>query len=111
MKKLILSVALALTSLGAQANTCSSIGCTSVIETLYTSENGNIYVGFPADEKLANCTPQSGVYFTLRPEAKNKNQMYSTLIYALAANKKVQARIHESSQGCSIAWVSVDTRW
>ncbi|WP_194868899.1 hypothetical protein [Pseudoalteromonas sp. PPB1] len=46
MKKLILSVALALTSLGAQANTCSSIGCTSVIETLYTSENGNIYVGF-----------------------------------------------------------------
>ncbi|MCG7535516.1 hypothetical protein [Pseudoalteromonas sp. OOF1S-7] len=111
MKKLAFSAVLALASLGAQANTCSSIGCTSVIETLYTSENGNIYVGFPKDEKQAKCTPQSGIYFTLRPEAKNINQMYSTLLYALASNKKVQVRIHENTQGCLISMVSVDTRW
>ncbi|KNC65769.1 hypothetical protein AC626_21150 [Pseudoalteromonas rubra] len=63
MKKLALSAALALASLGAQANTCSSIGCTSVIETLYTSENGNIYVGFPADESWQNVHRK--VVFTL----------------------------------------------
>jgi hypothetical protein len=98
---------LTLLSFSAASNQCASWGCLATIETLYTTVDGDIYIGTPSDEKLAKCTPVSGVYFTLNPASGNAKEVYSSILTAYMANKKIQLRIKEGSSNCELAYVKL----
>jgi len=87
---------------------CTSWGCKSTISELYTNAQGDIYVATPLDEKLANCTAVSGVYFTLDPTLSNAKEVYSTLLAAFISNKKVQLRVKEGDSKCRLSYVRLD---
>jgi len=46
-------------------NNCGKLNCITKIKKIYTEADGNVYIGTTGDEKLANCSPAAGVYFTL----------------------------------------------
>ena len=110
MKKLILTITLLIAPFFSMAATCSKTGCIDKIQMLYVNADGNIYIGMPGDEKLANCTPVSGVYFTLPPTAENKKEVYSALLAAQMADKVVHVRVKEGTSKCEIAYITLDTR-
>ena len=110
MKKLILTIILLTAPFFSMAATCSKTGCIDKVQMLYVNAGGDIYIGMPGDEKLANCTPVSGVYFTLSPTAQNKKEVYSALLAAQMADKVVQVRVKEGSSKCEIAYVTLDIR-
>lgn len=90
---------------------CYSRGCISQIESLYTEANGVIYVSTLQDEKLANCKPVSGVYFTLDPSKRNAKYVYSTLLAAYIAQQSVHIRIRDNGEEpCEILYVTLDQR-
>lgn len=91
------------------AESCNSIRCVAKIEKLYVRTSGNISVGTTQDETLANCTPKSGVYFTLDMSVPNAEILYSTLLSAHLSNKVVNIRISENTDGCKIAYVVLDS--
>lgn len=90
---------------------CSSSGCTSKITDLYTNTNGVIYIGTQGDETKANCIPVSGVYFTLTPsKSTNSKEVYSSMLAAFIADKKIQLRIKENTTNCELAYVRLSSR-
>lgn len=103
-------MALALFPLVSKANSCNAHGCVSTIENLYTTADGLIYIGTPADEKLVNCTAVSNVYLTLNPDSKNAKEVYSSLLAAYISKKKIQLRVKEGSTKCELAYVNLDVR-
>jgi len=90
---------------------CTTWGCISTISELYTNADGLIYVGTPLDEKLANCTAISGVYFTINPSSGNSKEMYSSLLAAYMSNKKIQLRVKEGHAQCELAYVRLSTEF
>lgn len=86
---------------------CSSTECVGLIENIYIQANGEIYIGTPHDEKLANCSPVSGALLTLDTNDNNAKEIYSTLLAAYMADKKVKIRITESSPNCKIQYVDL----
>ena len=93
----------------AAAERCDSWGCISTISNLYVTSDGVIYVGTPLDEKLANCTPVAGVYFTLDPSSANAKEIYSSMLSAYMSKKKIQLRIKEGDSRCELAYVVLST--
>lgn len=88
---------------------CTGRSCASeYVDRLYVTANGNIYVGSSGDEKLLNCTAVSNVYMTLNPNAGNAEEIYSALLAAQSANKRVTIRISEGSSDCSISYITLD---
>jgi hypothetical protein len=108
MKKLIL---LMIISIFANAEYCAKLNCITKIEKIYTEADGNVYIGTTRDEKLANCSPVAGVYFTLDTSSKNSDLTYSTLLSAFLSNKMVNIRIVEGSQGCKISYIVLDSNY
>ncbi|ESP94166.1 MULTISPECIES: hypothetical protein [Pseudoalteromonas] len=94
-----------------QANTCIKSGCTDIVETLFVNEGGQIYVGTPGNEKLANCSPVEGTYFTISNSSTNRQEIYSLLLTAYSMRERVQLRVKEGTTGCTIAYARVDERW
>lgn len=84
---------------------CASWGCISTISELYITTDGDIRVGTPLDEKLASCTPASGVFFTLNQNSANAKEVYSTLLAAYMSEKKIQLRTKDGSPDCELAYV------
>ncbi|RSD29696.1 hypothetical protein [Vibrio pectenicida] len=93
------------------ADECGSWGCISTIETLYTNAEGVIYIGTPLDEKKANCQPVSDVYFTLNPNASNASYIYSSLLSAYMAGKKIGLRIKEGHPKCELSYVNLKSTY
>lgn len=93
------------------ADECTTWGCISSISELYVNAEGSIIVGTPLDEKLANCTPVSGVFFTLNPSAGNAKEIYSALLAAYMSDKKVQLRIVEGSDQCELSYVRLNSNF
>ncbi len=91
------------------AESCTTNRCLAKIEKLYVRTTGNISVGTTQDERLANCTPTSGVYFTLDMSTPNADIIYSTLLSAQLSNKVVNIRIYENTEGCKISYVVLDS--
>ena len=110
MKYLKTSVAIIFCSMSSIsiADSCSSTGCTSTIEQLYTNADGLIFVSTPLDETAANCTVYPGDYFVLSPTAGNAKEVYSSLLAAYMSNSKIQLRIKEGSSNCEIAYVRLN---
>ena len=107
MKKILL---LMIITIFVNAEYCSSGSCISKIEKIYTQINGNVLVSTNQDEKLTNCTPVSGVYFTLNTSLKNADMVYSTLLSASMLNKTVNIRIVENTANCLISYVILDSK-
>jgi hypothetical protein len=108
MKKYFL-VPMLLFSLSAFGQECTTWGCTSVISDLYTNADGIIYVGTNGDEKKANCTAVSDVYFTLNPSSGNAKEVYSSMLAAFMSGKKIQLRIKEGHAKCELSYVRLST--
>ena len=109
LSKILTALCLSIVSGLSIADECTSWGCISTISELYITGGGTIRVGTPLDEKLANCTPVSDVYFTLDPAKANAKEMYSALLSAYMSNKKIQLRISEGSADCTIAYIRLKT--
>lgn len=99
------------TSTIASANQCAAWGCISTIEDLYTNADSYIYIGTPLDEKIRNCTPVSGVYFSLDPTSGNAKEIYSSLLAAFTTGKKIQLRIKEGSAHCELSYVRLNSSY
>jgi hypothetical protein len=84
---------------------CSSWGCTSTLNILYTKATGAIFVSTDDDEAEANCNAVSGQYFTVSPTAENKEQIYLSLLTAFNTGREIKIRIKEKSKNCEIAYV------
>ncbi|EGU57979.1 hypothetical protein VINI7043_12466 [Vibrio nigripulchritudo ATCC 27043] len=108
MKKFLLA-SLCLFSVSTFGQECTTWGCTSVISDLYTNADGAIYVGTYGDEKKANCTAVSGVYFTLDSSSSNAKEVYSSMLAAFMSGKKIQLRIKEGHAKCELAYVRLST--
>ena len=93
------------------ADECASWGCVSTIESLYTNASGLIYVSTPLDETKANCTVYPGNYFVLNPNAQNKKEIYSSLLAAYMAGRKIQLRVVEGSPNCELSYVRLHTNF
>ena len=78
---------------------CTSWGCYEYVETLYTNIGGVVYVGTTGDETKSNCRPVSDVYFQFNVSDPGGAAIYSTLLAAQMADKRVSIRIRESSSG------------
>lgn len=109
MKKAFLGVFLYIASTAiASADYCTSWGCIGLVSELYTAADGDILVATPLNEGLVNCTPMFAGYFVLADGAKNKGHVYSTLLAANIANRKVQIKVVEGSPVCEIDYVRLD---
>jgi len=105
MKKItLLMPLLCATSLSA-LDVCTSWGCAGLIKDIYSNATGKVLVASVHDEKLANCSPVAGVYFTLDMSKSNAKELYATILSAYMTNKPIQLRVHEGTTGCQIAYV------
>lgn len=95
-------------SMSSQAE-CEKWGCIGKITEIYTNSDGEIYFGTEYNEKKANCTPVADVYFTLNPKSENAKEIYSSVLSAYMAGKKIQPRVKEGSQRCELAYVLLST--
>lgn len=109
MVRSLMVVALLLSEAVYAADQCTSWGCRSKVSVIYTRADGDILIGTPLNEKLANCTPVSGVYFTLKPDAQNAREVYSSVLSAYMSGKKIQLRIKEGTSGCEISYVVLNS--
>lgn len=104
--KTIILLLITVTSFSAfAADKCTTWGCISTIEELHTNANGDTYIGTPLDETSANCTLISSNRFTLKSDAVNAKEIYSSLLAAYMSDSKIQLRIIEGSAGCELAYV------
>src|SRR5687767_6214800 len=67
-----------------------------LIEELYPTAEGGVWIKTTGDETLANCTANSNVFLRLNVSAGYKD-IYSTLLAAMLAEKRVSLRIVEGS--------------
>ncbi|WP_218919595.1 hypothetical protein [Shewanella psychrophila] len=78
------------------------------VETLYINASGIIYIGTSGDETLMSCSAVSDVYVTLKRSEPAADMIFSTLLAAQMADKKVHIRTVDKSVGCKIAYVTLD---
>lgn len=91
---------------------CSAAGCYEVlIEELYPTAEGGVWIKTTGDETLANCTANSNVFLRLNATAGYKD-IYATLLAAMLAEKRVSLRVVEGSNPCTVAYVTLNrTVW
>jgi hypothetical protein len=87
---------------------CSAAGCYEVlIEELYPTAEGGVWIKTTGDETLANCTANANVFLRLNVSAGYKD-IYSTLLAAMLAEKRVNLRVVEGSNPCAVAYVTLN---
>jgi hypothetical protein len=87
---------------------CAGNSCSNVyVDILYVNASSSIYVGTSGDETLLNCEAHAGVYAILDSNHVNADKIYSTLLAAQLANKKVRVRISEGTEGCRISYITI----
>ncbi|WP_020411143.1 hypothetical protein [Microbulbifer variabilis] len=88
---------------------CAGGQCVAVdIDKLYVTTGNITYVGTSGDEKLLNCSAEAGVYTTLDKNQVGADAIYATLLAAQMAGKKINIRIVDGSQSCSIQYVTLE---
>jgi hypothetical protein len=87
---------------------CSAAGCYEVlIEELYPTAEGGVWIKTTGNETLANCTANSNVFLRLNVSAGYKD-IYATLLAAMLAEKRVSLRVVEGSNPCTVAYVTLN---
>jgi hypothetical protein len=91
---------------------CQSAGCYDVlIEELYPTAEGGVWIKTTGDETRANCIANSNVFLRLNVSAGYKD-IYGTLLAAMLAEKRVSLRVVEGSNPCTVAYVTLNrTSW
>ncbi|QDO85857.1 hypothetical protein FM037_24600 [Shewanella psychropiezotolerans] len=103
-----LLLALLLISSNALA-TCIERGCYNVyVERLYINASGTVYVGTSGDETLMSCAAVSNIYSTFKTTDAGADMIFSALLAAQMADKKVSVRTDDNSAGCTIRYVTID---
>ncbi|MFT6045955.1 MAG: hypothetical protein ACI9WC_001658 [Arenicella sp.] len=104
---LLVSAAALVSPLTASA-ACGATACEGVIETIYYTQNGTIYLGTDGDETSLNCTSVANVYVTVPASNPNQNAIYATALSAKIAGEKTVIRIVEGSSNCELQWIRLD---
>ena len=87
---------------------CSANACSNVyVDFLYVRANGDVSVGTSGTETGLNCTPGSDVYLRLHKSDQSSDFVYSTLLAAQLANKKVTIRTIGGSSDCQIMYMTL----
>lgn len=87
---------------------CGAAGCWSVyVEELYPEAQGGAWIKTSGNEALANCTADSGVYLRLN-DTPGYKEIYATLLSAQLTDRKVNIRISEGSNPCSVVYVTLN---
>ena len=108
MKRVLMCLTISLFSSLAYPQ-CSSNTCDNVyVDRLYATKSGLVFVATSGDEGLLDCNASSGVYTTLDLNDPGANVIYSTLLAAQMANKRVQVRPENGTDGCLISYVTLD---
>lgn len=76
-----------------------------VVRSIYPTQGGLVYLEAPAEKENLNCTLAEGFYMSLAPSHPRFNEIYSTILTAMTAGKKLQIRISEGSGNCKVAYV------
>ncbi len=109
MKKIITFILIYTFGISAYA-ACASNSCSDeYVEMLYVRSGNNIVnvdtTGIEAS--LPNCTPASGKYLQLDLDDVAGREIYSTLLAAQMANKKVHFRLITNYSPCTIAYITL----
>jgi hypothetical protein len=88
---------------------CIQQGCYDVyVDELYPESPGGAWIKTSGNETLANCTANSGVYLRLVGTAPGYKEIYATLLAAQLSEKKVNIRVNEGTNPCTIAYVTLN---
>jgi hypothetical protein len=111
-RKMLLALAASLPFASAAFADCLPAGCYDVlIEELYPTSEGGVWIKTTGDETLANCTSNSNVFLRLNVSAGYKD-IYATLLAAMIAEKRVSLRVVEGSTHCIVSYVTLNrTSW
>ncbi|AKE51273.1 hypothetical protein [Kangiella geojedonensis] len=90
---------------------CGGNSCTNVyVDKLSVQGNSSelVYIGTSGDEAQLDCEAHAGLYAILDSNQGNADKIYSTLLAAQLANKKVKIRIATNTVGCKVAYITLD---
>ncbi len=112
MYKFFTAVSLALLSSFSYAE-CAATGCDqAIIEQLYVTASGTVYIGTNGDETKMQCKAESGIFSTLSLSQPGANAIYSLLLVAQTTSKPVYIRTDETSpsvaKGCNVLYVTMN---
>lgn len=95
-----------LTNAGCGGNSCTNV----YVDKLYVNANSSelVYIGTSGDETQLDCEAHAGVYAILDSNQGNADKIYSTLLAAQLANKKVRIRVATNTVGCKVAYITLD---
>jgi len=106
--KVILLMSLGIVSNNAfsacNATSCSGVGNEALL-SVYLNTSGNIYLQAPTGSEALGCTLSDGIYMTLKSSHLLFKETYSTILTALAAQKKLIIRIVSGSSTCEVSYV------
>ncbi|SDK25324.1 hypothetical protein SAMN05216212_1960 [Microbulbifer yueqingensis] len=89
--------------------TCTSNICTDVyVDRMYTNTTGLVYVATSGDETKLDCSPISDVYLSFTLDEPAGDAIYSTLLAAQMADRRVRIRIFDGSSKCGIQYITHD---
>jgi hypothetical protein len=108
MKKIALLLISSLFSVNVFA-ACSAKACTGVgkdvLLSVYPNASGNIYLQAGQGRQNLDCNLVEGHYMVLKANHPVFEAAYSTILTALASNKKLTVRITTGSPICEVSYV------
>lgn len=95
-------------SAGCTANGCE-YNATDKLSNIYLTSyaDGRIFLPVTVGSSSLDCTPPEGGFLTLKSTHPLFKEMYSTILFAIASNKKLYVRIVNGSPICEVGYVRV----
>lgn len=88
---------------------CNAKMCIGKVVRLFLN-NSKLYIATDGDERALNCTAIANSFVSIPQSDPLFDQKYALLLTAVSLNKKVGIRIVESSAGCTVNYVYMDSR-
>lgn len=91
---------------GCVAKHCSG-NATEVVNSIYPNTSGNVYLEMTSNEEergKLNCSLVEGRFAVLKGDHILFKEMYSLLLTAVMADKKLIVRIEEGSKDCQVRY-------
>ncbi|USD19803.1 hypothetical protein MJO52_11995 [Microbulbifer variabilis] len=109
MKKLISLMGLSLIS-GMAFAECTVGVCSNVeVDRVYATVGNTVYVGTTGDERNLGCGAVADVYGKLDMTNPSADAVYSAILAAQMAKKKIIMKVDENVAGCPISYVVVQS--
>jgi hypothetical protein len=87
---------------------CSATGCYSVqVYHLSMTATNGFWVQTTGTETLANCTPDSGVFFHVPAGTAQLKEIYATLLSAQLTDRLVDIVINQGTNPCTVTYVNL----